>query len=248
MLSVALAAIHLLSLVAGVTVLILRAKALAAAERPEQLKPVFLWDNLYALVAVFWLGSGAFRAFGGFEKGSAYYLHSHVFWTKMALLLVLLGAEAVPIVAFVRMRIRIARGEAVSFEQKPLLLRLHWVELGAIFGMVLMATLMARGVGASSGKSAAAPVEDPRASMLAKGDAVYRMRCLTCHQADGRGLAGKLAADFVGDRSRLAKPDAVLLQSIENGVPNTAMRGFGGELTLEESRAVLAYVRARFTQ
>jgi len=247
MLSVALAALHLLSLVAGVAVLVLRAKALAAVERPEQLKSVFFWDNLYALVALFWLGSGAFRAFGGFEKGTDYYLGNHVFWTKMLLLLVLLAAESVPLVAFVKARIRLGRGEAVSLANKALLIRLHWVELAAIFGMVLMAALMARGVGGRSG-AAAAEAAPQREALVAQGEAVYRVRCVLCHQADGRGAEGKLAADFVGDRTRLAKSDEALAHSIENGVPKTAMIGFGGQLSDQEIRAVIAYLRAHFSK
>lgn len=247
MLAVALAAVHLLSLVAGVAVLVMRAKALAAVERPEQLKPVFFWDNLYALVALFWLGSGAFRAFGGFEKGTDYYLGNHVFWTKLALLLVLLGAESVALVAFVKARIRLARGEAVSLAKKALLIRLHWVELAAVFGMVLMAVLMARGVGSVAASTASVSGES-REALVARGEAVYRVRCLACHQADGRGAEGKLAADFVGDRSRLAKSDAALARSIEHGVPKTAMIGFGGQLSEEDVRGVIAYLRARFSR
>lgn len=246
--SVALAALHLLSLVAGVAVLVLRAKALAAVERPEQLKTVFLWDNLYALVALFWIGSGAFRAFGGFEKGTDYYLGSHVFWTKMAFLLLLVAAESVPLVAFVKARIRLGRGEAVTLHNKALLIRLHWVQLVAIFGMVLMAVLMARGVGAKSSASAAEGAAAARGATLAQGEAVYRVRCVVCHQADGRGVEGKLAADFVGDRTRLAKSDQALAHSIENGIPKTAMIGFGNQLSPQEIHAVIAYLRATFAK
>jgi putative membrane protein len=251
MTAVALAALHLLALVAGVAVLVLRAKALAAVERPEQLKRVFLWDNLYALVALFWLGSGAFRAFGGFEKGTDYYLGNHVFWAKMAFLLLLLGAESVPLVAFVKARTRLRRGEAVSLDNRALLLRLHWVQLAAIFGMVLMAVLLARGVGGPSSASISSAAEGgaaEREALVAQGEAVYRARCQVCHQADGRGAEGKLAADFVGDRSRLAKSDAALSHSIENGIPKTAMIGFSAQLRQQEIRAVIAYLRARFSK
>jgi len=251
MFTVVLAALHLLALVAGVTVLVLRAKALAAVERPEQLKRVFFWDNLYALVALFWLGSGAFRAFGGFEKGTDYYLGNHVFWTKMLLLLVLLGAESVALVSFVKARIRLARGDSVSLANKARLIRLHWVELAAIFGMVLMAVLMARGVGGRSSAAvagAAAGGAGEREALVAQGEAVYRVRCLACHQADGRGAEGKLAADFVADRSRLAKSDSALAHSIENGVPRTAMIGFGAQLSERDIDAVIAYLRERFSK
>ena len=150
-------------------------------------------------------------------------------------------------VAFVKARIRLARGENVSLAHQALLIRLHWVELAAIFGMVLMAVLMTRGVGGGA-SGAAAGVGEPREALVARGEAVYRVRCLACHQADGRGAAGKLAADFVGDRSRLAKSDAALAHSIENGVPKTAMVGFAGQLSDDDIHAVIAFLRARFSR
>lgn len=145
------AVVHLISLPLGVAALMLRAHALRLAEAPQQLKRVFHWDNLYALVAVFWIGSGLYRAFGGIEKGTAYYLANHAFWTKMLLLLVLLGAESVVMVALVRYRIRLARGQPVTFERKRTLILHHWIELWAIVGMVAVAVLMARGVGFRGG-------------------------------------------------------------------------------------------------
>ncbi|HEY3495164.1 MAG TPA: DUF2214 family protein [Polyangiaceae bacterium] len=240
-----LAIVHLLSLVFGVAVLVLRAKSLARAERAEELGPVFLWDNLYAAVAAFWLGSGLLRAFGGFEKGSDYYLHNHVFWTKLLLLAVVLGAEGVLMVTFIRFRIQKKRGAAISLANKPRLLKLHWVELWSIAGMVVMAALMARGVGLvpPKGQRTAGVALAPDSE---RGAAIYRTRCLTCHQADGRGRGGKIAADFVGDPSRLAKPEASLVASVAHGVPNTAMRGFASELAPDEIASVVRYLKARF--
>lgn len=240
-----LAIVHLLALVFGVTVLVLRAKALARAERAEELGPVFLWDNLYAAVALFWIGSGLLRAFGGFEKGSDYYLHNHVFWTKMLLLAVVLGAEAVIMVRLIRFRIQRKRGHSISFSHKPGLVKLHWVELWSIVGMVTMAALMARGVGFVPPKGEGT-IRASLPSDIERGAVIYRTRCLTCHQADGRGMGGKLGADFVGDPTRLSKSDAALVASIENGVPNTPMRGFSAELEPDEIASVVRYVRHRF--
>lgn len=234
--SLLLAVIHLVALALGVCVLVLRAKALAAAATELELKPVFLWDNLYAAVALFWLGSGLFRAFGGFEKGTDYYLGNHVFWTKMLLLLVVLGAEAVLMVTFIRFRVRVAKRVPVSLERKAALVRLHWVELWSIVGMVLCAVVMARGIGVV--RSARAN-ESP-----GRGAAVYRERCVSCHQLDGRGLGGQLAPDFVAEPYRLAKSDAELSESVRRGVPGTTMRAFGSELTDADITAVVAYVRA----
>lgn len=249
MLGLALAAVHLMSLALGVLSLTQRARALVAAERGEHLKPVFFWDAVYGLVAVVWLGSGLWRAFGGVEKGSDYYLSNHVFWTKMLLLLILIGFEGYLAVTFVRWRIQRKKNEPVSLAHKARLVRFHYVQFWLMLGMVAMATLMARGVGVVQAKPDGATseaVERRAAAELATGEAVYRRYCVTCHQFDGRGQNGKLAADFRGDPKRLAKPDAELRGIIANGVPGTAMRAFGSELDDAEIRGVLYYVRTRF--
>jgi len=249
MLGFVLAAVHLMSLALGVLSLTERARALAAAERDEHLKPVFFWDGAYGLVAIVWLGSGLWRAFGGVEKGSDYYLSNHVFWTKMLLLGILLVLEGYLAFTFVRWRIHLKKKEPVSLAHKARLVRFHYAEFWLILGMVAMATLMARGVGVVKAKSnAAAPETDDarNASELAIGERVYRRYCVTCHQFDGRGQNGKLAADFRADPKRLAKPDTELRVIVANGVPGTAMRAFGAELDAREISHVVRYVRTRF--
>ncbi len=248
MLGLALAAVHLMSLALGVLCLVQRARSLAVAERDEHLKPVFFWDAAYGAVAIVWLGSGLWRAFGGVEKGSNYYLSNHVFWTKMLLLGVLIALEIVLAVTFVRWRVQLRKKEPVSFARKRRLVRFHYAQFWLMLGMVTMATLMARGIGVVKAKpSAASSTADAQvAAELESGERVYRRYCVTCHQVDGRGQNGKLAADFRGDPKRLAKPDGELRSVIANGVPGTAMRAFGGELEDAEIRAVLRYVRTRF--
>jgi putative membrane protein len=145
------AVIHLVALPLGVAVLFRRAEALAAAQDNTQLKRVFFWDNAYALVALSWIGSGLLRAFAGFDKGTQYYLHNHAFWTKMLLLVLLLGAEFVPMKAFLGYRRQVARGVPVSFAKRRTLIMHHWIELWCMVGMVAMAVLMARGVGVHYG-------------------------------------------------------------------------------------------------
>jgi hypothetical protein len=51
---------------------------------------------VWGIAAVLWIGTGLVRAFGGLEKGSAYYLHNHLFWTKMGLLGLILVLRAEP--------------------------------------------------------------------------------------------------------------------------------------------------------
>jgi cytochrome c oxidase subunit II len=90
------------------------------------------------------------------------------------------------------------------------------------------------------------PIAD--AADLAKGKSVYGTYCLACHQADGTGMGGALAADFVKDKTRLAKTDDQLLASIADGVPGTSMVAWGAMIPEEERKAVLAYIRATYGQ
>jgi putative membrane protein len=228
----------LLSLALGVLSLTARARALAAAERDEDLEPVFFWDAVYGLVAVVWIGSGLWRAFGGVEKGTDYYLSNHVFWTKMLLLAVLLVLEGILAATFVRWRIRRRKREPVSLEKKARLVRFHWAEFWLLLGMITMAALMARGIGVVKAKPSAE-------RDLATGESIYRRYCVSCHQVDGRGLEGKLAADFRAPK-RLAKPDSALVKSVTDGIPGTAMPAFRRELDDAEIRSVLAYVRKTY--
>jgi uncharacterized membrane protein len=232
-----LAAVHLLSLALGVYALAARSRALARASSNADLKAVFFWDAAYGAVAVAWLGSGLYRAFSAVEKGSDYYLSNHAFWTKMLLLVGLLAVETFLAVTFVRFRLLVKKGETVALASKPRLVRLHHVEFWLVLGMIVMATLMARGVGVVK-RSSATSVD------LEVGERVYRRYCVTCHQVDGRGLDGKLAADFRS--GRLAKPDAALRGSVANGVPGTAMAAFRGELDDAEITSVVAYIRKTY--
>lgn len=248
MISLVLAAVHLLSLALGVALLVLRAKTLEQAKDEKDLDRVFVWDNLYGLLALFWIGSGLLRAFGGFEKGTDYYLSNHVFWTKLVFVLLLLVFETPILAARIRFRVKKARKQTIDLAGVPRLVRLHWYELGSIFPIVIAATLMARGVGTHSKNAGSADqaAAVARAGDVARGETVYRSQCIACHQADGRGAEGRLAADFTTDRARLSKSDDLLVASILNGVPGTAMAPFAGRLSEADARDVVAYLRARF--
>ena len=239
--SLLFAALHLVSLVFGVGAFMFRAQALQQANDTAGARKVLFWDNIAGVVALFWVGSGLWRAFGGLEKGSEYYLSNHVFWLKALLVLALLGIELTPMTTFIRWRIRLAKQQPIDLSKKARLVRLHWYELALVPLIVVCAVLMTRGVGVVK-KRASAEV----AALDTRAESTYFRQCSSCHQLDGRGLNGRLAADFVGDASRLAKPDSVLLRSIAEGVPGTAMVGFNGRLTDEEQRAVLQYLRAKF--
>ena len=80
------------------------------------------------------------------------------------------------------------------------------------------------------------------------GEAVYKKTCLACHGADGRGNGGITGADFIGDKSRLAKSNEVLFTSISEGVttgkvPMPPQKTILSEKEINDS---LAYVRKQF--
>lgn len=100
---------------------------------------------------------------------------------------------------------------------------------------------------------APAPAPPPAAAAsgevdLADGERVYTTFCTSCHQADGTGMNGMLAANFKADKARLAKSDAELLKSIAEGVtgPVGTMPPWGGSTTEAERQNVLAYIRKTF--
>lgn len=82
-------------------------------------------------------------------------------------------------------------------------------------------------------------------ALVAAGEKVYRLYCVACHQVNGRGMPGG-AASFVDDKTRLAKTDEQLLQTIANGVEVKGMPSFGTSLAIGQRRAVLNYIRATF--
>jgi mono/diheme cytochrome c family protein len=103
------------------------------------------------------------------------------------------------------------------------------------------------------GAKEAQTAELASAGVIAAGAKVYRYYCVACHQPDGRGLqsgvSGGIAvgpANFVDDKTRLAKTDAQLLQSIADGIEVKGMPAFGASLSVAQRRAVLAYLRATF--
>ncbi|HHO52023.1 MAG TPA: cytochrome c [Deltaproteobacteria bacterium] len=79
----------------------------------------------------------------------------------------------------------------------------------------------------------------------ADGAALYTTYCAACHGVDGRGPVG---ANFVEDKTRLAKPDAELLASIAEGktTERGAMPPFAAVLDERQRADVLAYIRATF--
>ncbi len=99
------------------------------------------------VAAALWIATGLLRAFGGYEKGSAYYLRNHLYWGKMALHGAILQLELWPKVTLVRWRIATRRGAAIDASVAPRLARVSLVQAALVLAMVFAASGMARGLG-----------------------------------------------------------------------------------------------------
>lgn len=82
-----------------------------------------------------------------------------------------------------------------------------------------------------------------------RGQEIYQKYCQECHGAEGRG-DGPRAAMLAPRPGNLvsaatsAKTDEELLATIAQGVPRTPMEGWGDQLSDDEQRDVLAYIRS----
>lgn len=145
-----LAAIHLLALGIGLGAIWARARALRGPLDTAGLRRVFYADTWWGIAALLWITTGLTRAFGGFEKGSAYYLHNHFFWTKMGLLVLILALEVSPMITLIRWRIQVQRGQQPDSGVAKRLSRISILQAVLVVLMALAATAMARGYGVPS--------------------------------------------------------------------------------------------------
>lgn len=110
---------------------------------------VFAADAGWGLAALLWLSTGLWRLLGGFEKGTAYYLQNHVFWTKMALFLLVLILELGPMLTLIQWRRQVGAGTLPDPSAARRMARISFLQAGLIVLMVFGATAMARGYGIS---------------------------------------------------------------------------------------------------
>lgn len=141
-----LAVLHLLALAIGIAAVHARGRALRRTTTSADLPEVFLADNWYGAAALLWIGTGLWRAFGGVEKGTAYYLDSHWFLGKMGLFALVLALELLPMITLIRWRMAFRKRTAIALERAPLLARLSQAQVPLLVLMVLMAAAMARSI------------------------------------------------------------------------------------------------------
>jgi putative membrane protein len=147
MLSAVVSSLHLLALAIGLPAVFLRGRALKGRLDADGVRRVLAADNVWGIAAGLWIVTGLLRAFGGLEKGTEFYLHSPLFWVKMALFVLVLLLEIRPMVTFIRWRIQLGRGATVDTRVARALYTHNHIELAIVVVMVFVASLMARGVG-----------------------------------------------------------------------------------------------------
>lgn len=147
MVSALISSLHVLALAIGLPAVFLRGRALRQPLDAVGMRRLFAADNMWGVAAALWIVTGLLRAFAGLEKGSAFYLASPLFWTKMALFLVVLLLEIRPMATFIRWRAQLRRGQPIDASPARALYVLNHVELAIVVVMVFVASLMARGIG-----------------------------------------------------------------------------------------------------
>jgi putative membrane protein len=145
--SAIVSSLHVLALAIGLPAVFLRGRALKGRLDADGLRRLMAADSVWGVAAAIWIVTGLLRAFGGLEKGTDFYLRSPLFWTKMALFVLIVLLEILPMVTLIRWRVRLGRGLQVDTSGASRLYILSHVELALVVVMVFVASMMARGVG-----------------------------------------------------------------------------------------------------
>ena len=148
MIAAVVSALHVLALAIGLPAVYLRGRALRGPLDGAGLARLFAADNVWGVAAALWVVTGLLRAFGGLEKGTAFYLGSRAFWLKMALFALILVLEVRPMMTFIRWRAGLRLGRAPDTSGARGLYVVTHVEMALVVLMVFVAAFMARGFGA----------------------------------------------------------------------------------------------------
>jgi len=106
-------------------------------------------DTAYGISAAVVIIAGLLRVFY-FEKGSAFYLNNTMYWVKMGLFILAGLISIYPTIRFLKWRTNLKEDKAPEFsddEYKRIRLSIH-LELVCILLILLVAPMMARGIGA----------------------------------------------------------------------------------------------------
>jgi putative membrane protein len=142
-----IASLHLLGLALSFASVWARGRALAGRVDADALRRALAADSVWGISAIVSIGTGLYRAFGGIEKGTTYYVQNHWFLAKMGLLALILALEVWPMITLIRWRVAGARGQPVDLTGAPRIALISVIQALLLIGMVFAATAMARGLG-----------------------------------------------------------------------------------------------------
>lgn len=119
--------------------------------------------------------------------------------------------------------------------------RYLWITVGLLAALILILGIY----WISDSTRLARAAESLNEGRIERGEEVYQEQCAACHGSDGEGGLGPALNDKKLLKNTL---DEVFYSVIRSGVPNTPMPAwsveFGGPLTDEEVRDVVAHIRA----
>ena len=147
MISAVVSALHVLAVALALSSVFLRGRALRRPLDADGFRRLFAADNVWGISALLLIATGVLRAFAGLEKGSAFYLTSHLFWTKMTVFALVFALEIWPMVTFIGWRRQLARGAAPDVSRARALYAITHVEMMLVVVIVFVAAFMARGFG-----------------------------------------------------------------------------------------------------
>jgi putative membrane protein len=144
--SAIVASLHYLALAIGLPAVFLRGRALKGSLDDAGLRRLFAADSMWGVAAALWVATGLLRAFGGLEKGSAFYLQSRLFYLKIALFLAIVALEIWPMLTFMAWRQARRRGARVDTSRARALFQVSHIQLALAIVMVFVASAMVRGL------------------------------------------------------------------------------------------------------
>jgi putative membrane protein len=145
--SAIVSALHLLALPLGLPAVLMRGRALKRLPAPDAFASLFAADAVWGVAALLWLATGLLRAFGGLEKGSAYYLHNGLFHAKLTCFVLIWALEIWPMVTLIRWRLQRKKGQTPDVRRARLFFIFNHIELALAVTMVFLAAFMVRGFG-----------------------------------------------------------------------------------------------------
>ncbi len=142
LLAAAVSAVHVLSVALAAASVWLRGNRLAQGDVAGALSA----DNAWGISALLMIGTGLWRAFGGLEKGTDFYVSSPLFHVKLGLVGLVLLLEVWPMVTLVRWRIAAVRGKTVEHRNTRAFAVISRVQLAVVVLLPFVASAMARGL------------------------------------------------------------------------------------------------------